>query len=259
MNQLFRFNENNLRVVMKEDKPWFVASDVCLILEIGNVSQAVQRLEQDEKGLISIDTLGGEQSVIGVNESGLYELIFGSRKKEARDFKRWVKRDVLPSIRKTGSYNVVEFKLPQSMPEALRLLAAQIEETETVKAENLLLEAKTQDQEEIILTLQPKASYCDTILQAKNLMSVTVIAKDYGLSGQSLNNLLHELGVQYKSGDTWVLYQKYADKGYAQTKTHIVTIERSRNGLYWNQKGRMFIYELLKKEKRILPIMERAS
>jgi prophage antirepressor-like protein len=243
---------------MKDDQPWFVASDVCGILEIGNTSDAVRRLEEDEKGLGTIDTLGGLQSVICVNESGVYELVWGSRKTEAKKFKKWIKTEVLPSIRKTGSYNV-EFKLPQSMPEALRLLAAQIEETETVKAENIMLVTKTQDQEEVIQTLQPKASYCDTVLQAKNLMSVTVIAKDYGMSGQSLNNLLHELGVQYKSGDTWVLYQKHADKGYAQTKTHIVTIERSRNGLYWNQKGRMFIYELLKKEKGILPIMERAS
>ena len=124
MNQLFRFNENNLRVVMKENEPWFVASDVCTILEIGNTSAAVGRLEEEEKGLIIVDTLGGSQSVIGVNESGIYELVWGSRKLEAKKFKKWIKNDVLPSIRKTGSYNAVDYKLPQSMPEALRLLAA---------------------------------------------------------------------------------------------------------------------------------------
>lgn len=104
MNQLqniFNFQGQQLRTVIQTNEPWFVAKDVCDILEIKNVSQAMDRLDDDERSMFNI---GRQGNVNIVNESGLYELIFASRKKEAKDFKRWLKREVLPSIRKTGSY-----------------------------------------------------------------------------------------------------------------------------------------------------------
>jgi anti-repressor protein len=100
----FDFKGKNLRVVMVNETAFFVASDACDILEIGNVSMAVGRLDEDEKGLISIDTLGGMQEVWGVTESGLYSLALTSKKKEAKPFKRWLTHDVIPNIRKNGMY-----------------------------------------------------------------------------------------------------------------------------------------------------------
>lgn len=93
-----------IRALEIDGQPWFVASDVCRVLEIGNSRQAVARLDADEKGVISSDTPGGKQQMNTVNESGLYSLILGSRKKEAHEFKRWVTHEVLPSIREGGGY-----------------------------------------------------------------------------------------------------------------------------------------------------------
>ena len=87
-----------------DGEPWFVAADVCRILEIDKTQ--TRRLDDDEKGLYSIQTLGGEQDTVVVNEPGLYRLVFASRKPEAREFQRWVYHEVLPSIRKTGGYSV---------------------------------------------------------------------------------------------------------------------------------------------------------
>lgn len=106
MNELmqFEFESQAVRTVILDGYPWFVAKDVCAVLDINNSRDAVARLDGDEKGVVSIDTPGGRQEVQAVNEPGLYSLIVGSRKPEARAFKRWITHDVLPSIRKTGSY-----------------------------------------------------------------------------------------------------------------------------------------------------------
>lgn len=113
--------------------PWFVAADVCAALELGNVSAAISRLDDDEKGVISIDTLGGTQQVATVNESGLFSLILGSRKPEAKPFKRWVTAEVLPSIRKTGGYQQAPAPIELSRMDILRL-AMESEEAK-IKAE----------------------------------------------------------------------------------------------------------------------------
>ncbi|ARF69487.1 phage antirepressor Ant [Paenibacillus larvae subsp. pulvifaciens] len=106
--------------------------------------------------------------------------------------------------------------------------------------------------------LQPKASYYDMVLQNKSLLSVSKIAKDYGMSAIAFNQKLHELKVQYKQGDIWLLYAKYQDKGYTQTTTHVIDADKSKVNTKWTQKGRLFIYDLLKREG-ILPVIERES
>ena len=106
-NELQVFNSSefgNVRVVQVDGEPWFVAADVCRALEISNSRDAVARLDDDEKGVGSTDTLGGKQGMQIINEPGLYTLVLGSRKPEAKAFKRWVTHEVLPTIRKTGSY-----------------------------------------------------------------------------------------------------------------------------------------------------------
>lgn len=125
MNQLqniFHYNGARLRTIVKDGEPWFVARDVCDILEIGNASMALERLDDDEKGISLIETPGGKQKVGVVNEAGLYALVLGSRKQEARQFKRWVTHEVLPSIRKTGSYSVQ----PKSPGEMFLMIAEQL-------------------------------------------------------------------------------------------------------------------------------------
>ncbi|WP_276956597.1 BRO-N domain-containing protein [Jonquetella anthropi] len=102
--QVFAFNDHLVRTVQKDGEPWWVAKDVCEVLGLGNPRTSLALLEDDEKGVHSMDTLGGTQSVTVINESGLYNLIFRSRKDEARAFRRWVTHEVLPQIRRTGTY-----------------------------------------------------------------------------------------------------------------------------------------------------------
>ena len=139
--------------------------------------------------------------------------------------------------------------IPQTFAEALRLAADQAEKIEVLQLQNA-------QKEQIINEMQPKATYYDLVLQSKSAMAIGKIAKDYGMSAKALNKKLHELGIQYKQGDCWLLYQNYADKGYTQSKTQIVNDEYSKLHTYWTQKGRLFIYELLKREGT-LPVIER--
>jgi prophage antirepressor-like protein len=108
MNELvsMQYEGSEVRMVVKDGVPWWVAKDVCAVLDLENTTRAVERLDEDEKGVSSIHTPGGDQEVLAVNEFGLYALILGSRKPEAKQFKRWVTHKVLPAIRKTGSYQL---------------------------------------------------------------------------------------------------------------------------------------------------------
>lgn len=116
------------------------------------------------------------------------------------------------------------------------------------------------EQQKVIEELQPKASYYDMILQCKDLIATTVIAKDYGMSAKKFNVMLHDMGIQFKQGDTWVLYSKYQGNGYLKAKTHNYAdadgVQHSKEHSYWTQKGRLFLYDLLKQEE-ILPLIER--
>lgn len=144
-------------------------------------------------------------------------------------------------------------RVPTSYKDFL-LLALEQEE----KMEALRLENKVQEQQ--IAELKPKASYYDLVLQCKDLLSMTEIAKDYGMSAKGMNSKLHELGVQYKQSGIWFLYAKYQDKGYTQTKTQNYNKPDGTQGVsthtYWSQKGRLFLYDLLK-DNGILPMIER--
>lgn len=115
------------------------------------------------------------------------------------------------------------------------------------------------EQQKVIEQLEPKASYYDLILQCKDLIATTVIAKDYGMSVKKFNSMLHDMGIQYKQGDIWVLYSKYQGQGYLKAKTHNYAdgngVQHSKEHAYWTQKGRMFLYDLLK-QKGILPLIE---
>ncbi|MCM3632903.1 phage antirepressor KilAC domain-containing protein [Paenibacillus camelliae] len=122
---------------------------------------------------------------------------------------------------------------------------------DNLRTENLLLTQQVHE-------LQPKATYYDMVLQNKSLLSVSKIAKDYGMSAIAFNQKLHELGVQFKQGDIWLLYAKHQDKGYTQTTTHVIDADNSKVSTKWTQKGRLFLYELLK-QNGILPMIERTE
>lgn len=112
--QSFGFDGMSLRATDRDGMAWFVAQDACALLGLGNTSQALSKLEEDEKGIISSDTLGGHQQLLIVSESGLYALIFRSRKPEAKRFRKWVTQEVLPTIRKTGHYELANDDAPDA-------------------------------------------------------------------------------------------------------------------------------------------------
>lgn len=247
LQKVFSYGQSEVRTVVQNDEINFLLKDVCRIL---NLAPRVvkQRLEDDVCSTYPIqDALGRTQQATFVNEDGLYDVILDSRKKEARAFRKWITSEVLPSIRKTGSYSTA---VPKTFAEALRLAAEAEEEKERLLLENA-------QKEQIINELQPKASYYDLILQNKSLLSVSKIAKDYGMSAKSMNKLLNELGIQYKQGDCWLIYAKYQKEGYTQSKEHVIDSTKSAYHTYWTQKGRLFIYETLKNRKGLLPLIER--
>lgn len=143
--------------------------------------------------------------------------------------------------------------VPNTFAQALKLAYEQ-----QLKIEQL--ESSNKEKEIKILEMRPKATYYDLILQSKDVVTTTVIAKDYGMSAKKFNQLLNEHKVQFKSGATWVLYSKYTGNGYTATKTHTFVHDSGEQGssvnTYWTQKGRAFIYNLLK-EKGILPMIEK--
>lgn len=223
-----------LRTVKINGEIWFVAKDVCDALEIKNSRDALTRLDIDEKNTVVLTDGIGNPNKSVVNEYGLYTLVLSSRKPEAKTFKRWVTHDVLPSIRKTGQYS----NLPQDYLSALKALVASEE-------------AKQRAEQELAIA-QPKANYTDNVLSSEGYMTATQIAKDYGKSAKWLNKLLHVEGIQYKSGNQWILYAKYADKGYTVSGTCVVG-DNSYVSTYWTQEGRKFIYDLIKEKYGLTP------
>lgn len=255
-----------IRTVVINGEPWFVAADVCRALEISNSRDAVQRLDEDEKGVVLTDTLGGQQSMTAINEPGLYVLVLGSRKPESKEFKRWITHDVIPTIRKTGGYVnndelFIETYFSQVEESTKAMLRATLATVREVNEKNRQLEQTVGVQSQQIAELQPKATYYDVVLQCEDLISITAIAKDYGKSARWMNNYLHEKGVQYRQGDIWLLYQTYAERGYTSTKTFKYE-DGGENHVkvhtYWTQKGRLFIYELMKSDGH-LPIIEQEN
>lgn len=232
--QIFNFEKNEVRTFLVNDEPYFVGKDVASVLGYSNTPKAIRdHVDEEDKTQNESFTVNGTALML-INESGLYSLILKSKLPNARKFKRWVTSEVLPTIRKTGSYTNV----PQSFAQALRL-AADLEER------NQLLEQQ-------IAEYEPKISYLDMILSSTDTVATSQIAADYGMSAIALNKLLNELGVQHKVSGQWILYRKHMNQGY--TKSHTSEIPKADGGVKvvmntkWTQKGRVFIYNLLTAE-----------
>ncbi len=259
MNELKIFENEQfgtIRTVEIDSTPYFVGKDVAEVLGYAKARNALAAHvdDEDKKDAPIQGDLGGTQNMTIINESGLYSLILSSKLPKAKEFKHWVTSEVLPSIRRHGMYAMDE--LIENPDLAIKALTALKEERE--KTKRLTETVAVQSQQ--ISELKPKASYYDVVLNCKDLVSITEIAKDYGKSGRWLNEKLHELGIQFKQGSKiWLLYQKYADKGYTSTKTQTYNGNdgnvHTKVHTYWTQKGRLFIYDLLK-EQGILPLIE---
>ena len=265
---VFNFEGKDMRVVEIDGAPWWIGNEVATILGYSNPRDALRiHVDEDDKNSVVIrDGIPGNPNKAVINESGLYALIIGSKLPTAKKFKHWVTSEVLPSLRKHGTYIVGQENLELSNEEliAKALVAANSVLEERAKRiaalehERNMLEAKANQQQEEITMMKPKAEYYDQILKSTNTMNITQIAKDYGLSAQRLNAILHDMKIQYKSGTQWVLYQKYAQLGYTRSETHIgdsgfhswVNVQTK-----WTQKGRIFLYETLK-ANGILPLIE---
>lgn len=186
-----------VRTLNIENEPWFVAADVCKALDLGNASMTLSRLDDDEKGVSLIDTLGGVQNMVTVNEPGLYTLVLGSRKPEAKAFKRWITHDVIPSIRKNGGYIAGQETLSPEELMAKALLVAQ----KTIEEKNALLSrtsvelsaAKVENE-----IMRPKAGYFDEVVDRNLLTNFRETAKELGIKPKTFVNFLIEKKYIYR-------------------------------------------------------------
>ena len=247
--QVFKNNEFSIKSLVIDNEPWFVGKDVAAALGYRDTSDALKKhVDNDDKLTRHFADSGQNREMYIINESGLYSLILSSKLESAKHFKRWVTSEVLPAIRKTGGYQLPEISYPQS----LRLLADEIEKNKKLELENNI-------QAQQINEMKPKADYCDKILSSKSLMTITQIAKDYGMSGKAMNKILHDLNIQYKQSGQWLIYSRYQSKGYTSSET--IDIKKDdgkvlvRLSTKWTQKGRLYLYERLKKEG-YLPLIE---
>jgi prophage antirepressor-like protein len=251
----------SVRTLEVNGEPYFVGKDVAEILGYADPQKAIKMHVDDEDKLTrQIVVSDQNRNVIIINESGLYSLILLSKLPKAKEFKHWVTSEVLPSIRKHGAYmtdDVLHRAITE--PDFLIQLATELKEEQEKRR---ALESTVAVQSQQITELQPKASYYDVVLNSKDLLSIGKIAKDFGKSAVWLNKWLHDQGVQYKQGEIWLLYQKYAEQGYTSTKTQTYNgndgAVHTKVHTYWTQKGRLFIYDLLK-TNGILPLIERTN
>lgn len=236
-----------LRTVEQSGEPWFVGKDVADTLGYQNGSRDINRHvdDEDRHKVMLFDGKQNKETLI-INESGLYSLILSSKLPTAREFKRWVTSEVLPSIRKTGGYITGQEELSDADLMAKALLVAQRQIEQREQRINALETANKK--------LLPDAEYGRS-LQSKHGITTTSIAKELGMSAVTLNKRLHELGVQYRQSGQWYLYRKYQDKGYTTTRTvPIVRFDGKpdvRRETLWTIAGHRFIRDLMTKTEEV--------
>ena len=256
MNNLTVFENpefGSIRTVELDGEPWLVGKDVAEALGYTNPRKALDdHVDPEDKmqgdGVTIRDSIGREQHPTIINESGLYSLVLSSKLPTARKFRRWVTSEVLPSIRRTGGYN-----LPKDYPSALRALA-------DTEEKRLALLAENEAQRQVIADFEPVRQYVDTILHSKGSLATSQIAADYGISARALNRILHEEGIQHKVNSQWILYREHMGKGWTDSRTiqfiHSDGRPDAKMMTYWTQKGRMMIHDLLAR-RGIVPVMDR--
>lgn len=248
-----------VRIIEEDGKTLFCGSDVAKALGYAKPYEAVAAhcRYTVKRGIPHPQNQDKIINMTFIPEGDVYRLITHSKLPAAQKFESWVFDEVLPSIRRHGLYATDEvLKQMIVSPELVKGMAEQlIAERAKVKEQADTIAV----QEKSIERMKPKEDYCDKVLSSPNAVPITVIAKDYGFSAQAMNELLYVLGVQYKRGQTWVLKQEYARAGYTKSYTYLAPSGESVVQTRWTQKGRLFIYELLKKERGILPLDGRAA
>lgn len=243
--QVFTNHEfGTIRTITSSGQILFCGKDVATALGYANTKDALARHCKGVVNHYPLETAGGVQQVRFISEGDLYRLIVTSKLPAAQKFETWVFDEVLPTIRRHGIYAIDELLADDEFLErAITTLRA--ERAKRLAAEQALLEAA------------PKVSYYDIVLASPSLITATEIAKDYGLSAKKLNQILREEQVQFHQSGRWFLYAKFAEQGYTQSKTHEYDEGKTRTHMYWTQKGRLFIYDLLKNTRGLLPVIER--
>ena len=224
-NKLVTFENpafGKIRTLTIDGEPWFVAADVCKALELGNPSMTVERLDADEKGISSIDTLGGKQRMAIINEPGLYSVIPCSRKPEAKAFKRWITHEVIPVIRKYGGYmtkSLLEQVLenPNLIYEFARRMLAEQQKNERLKQE--LDRAK------------PKADYYDAFIHPESCTNIRATAKELKVPEKMFTAFLIRKRYLYRAPSGGLMpYAKAADDGLFFVKDYIAV--NGHQGVY---------------------------
>lgn len=225
----FTYNTKQVRVIEKDGEPWFVAKDVCDILEISNSRDAISRLDDDEKNTVAItDGTPGNPNMTIISESGVYALVFTSRKPEAENFKRWVRKEVIPQIRKTGIYlsPVINSKMLYQIAQVL------------------------EEKEKQIALMKPKSEAFDAFMDGSNLQTMNDVAKCLGYGRNKLFAFLREKKI-IRSNNT--PYQEYIDRGYFAVKEKPIKMgDASFNyaQTFVTAKGVDYISKLIKKPAR---------
>ena len=236
------------------EEPLFLAKDVAEWIEYSSdkVGQMLKTVDEDEKLTSPIHYRGQNREMWFLTEDGLYEVLMQSRKPIAKSFKKKVK-EILKDVRKHCMYatdDVINTMLDD--PDTMITLLTNYKEEKTRR---LIAEQQVQE-------LQPKATYYDLILDSSDTMTVSQIAKDYGMSAQAFNKLLDDLGIQYKQSGQWLLRSKYQSNGYTQSKSNKYKKNDGTTGVSlqtkWTQKGRLFLYEFLK-DNGVLPSIEHTA
>jgi anti-repressor protein len=247
IQKIFNYQGTQLRTVVLNNEPWFVAKDVCNILKHSNSRVAISRLDDDEKGVSKVYTPGGYQNMSVVNEYGLYNLVLTSNLPEAKQFKRWITHEVIPSIRKHGAYMTPE-KIEEVLlnPDTLIKLATNLKEEQQKR-----IAAEKQIEQQ-----KPLVNFAETCMASDKSLLVREVAKM--ISKQGI--LMGERRLFQKLRD-WKLifpnknepYQEYIDRGYFEISQGVK--ETSKGSFTWltmrvTPKGQMYIINRLKKEQQ---------
>lgn len=246
LSRLFEFRGYTIRTLIDAArKVWFVAIDACRVLDLNNTTEALRGLDGDEFSTAEVvDSAGRKQEVRVVSESGLYALAFKSRKDEAEEFRRWVRKEVLPSINKTGGYHIApQYKVPSTHIEAVEALLASLKNEQRLAEEN---EA-----------LRPRAAFADQLTCSKGSVLIGVAAKLLKIPvgpkkfmGQNqLFARLREEGILYLQNGSNLPYQKYIDDGYFEvkvgTRPHPDGVPRTYQTIKVTPDGLRFIWKTI--------------
>ena len=244
-----------IRTVLADDgEPRFCLTDLCAALAL-NPNKVSQRLNGDLLSKYPLMTNGGMQQVNFVNEDGLYDAIFDSRKKEARAFRKWVTSEVLPSIRKTGGYiaTKVDDTPEEIMARALMVAQSTLENQKKRLAEQDMTierqEHRIQEQTKQIEAAAPKVNYYDETLMSIDTMTMTQAANSIGMTVHTLTNKLRNAGLIFRQSGQWMLKAPYCKWGLHKTRTSTFTHSNGTIGtsmyMVWTQKGLRLINEML--------------